>query len=81
MLNSGFYNLHPIIHAIPVRIHETAQPPMPVRQKPQADGRGDAGQNQKLIPHHERRQHHQRQPPAPIAALVVTLPMSSFNGG
>jgi len=44
-----------------LRIHQPAQLPMPVREKPQADCRSDAGQNQKLIPDNQRRQNHQRE--------------------
>jgi hypothetical protein len=38
-------------------IHKPAQPTMPVRQKPQADCRSVAGQNQQLVPHHQRGRH------------------------
>ena len=52
--------LHPIIHPVLVGVHEALQAPMPVREKPAAHRHADATQNQQLIFHNQRRQHHER---------------------
>jgi hypothetical protein len=63
------------------RIHQTAQLAVTVSKKPKADCRSDAGQDQELVAHDQRRQNNQREATGTNRRARGTLPMSSLSGG